>query len=212
MNSNDGIGSGSGAGGSGGVDFTSPLAKARALNEEIGNLKTSLIDAEKTGKSFGANLTNSFVSAIVRGKSLGDTLKGVALSLSQSILKQAFAPLGDGIGGFVSSALKGFGFANGAAFQNGGVVPFAGGGVISSPMTFPLSGGRMGLAGEAGPEAIMPLQRGSDGRLGVAAVGGNSGPNITINISTPDAESFRRSETQVAAMIARAAQLGQRNL
>ena len=186
--------------------------ETRQLTVDTKELHASLIDAEKTGKSFGANLTNSFASAIVRGKNLGDVLKGVALSLSQSILKQAFAPVGEGIGGFVTSALKGFGFARGGAFQNGGIVPFASGGVISSPMAFPLSGGRMGLAGEAGAEAIMPLRRGPDGRLGVAAHGGGAGPNITINISTPDAESFRRSETQIAAMIARAAQLGQRNL
>ena len=112
----------------------------------------------------------------------------------------------------MSSLLKGVATGQGGASQTGGIVPFASGGVISNPMTFPLSGGRVGLAGEAGAEAIMPLRRGPDGRLGIAAHGPGAGPNITINISTPDAESFRRSETQVAAMIARAAQLGQRNL
>jgi phage-related minor tail protein len=83
--------------------------------------------------------------------------------------------------------------------------------VIASPISFPLAGGATGLAGERGPEAIMPLTRGSDGRLGVAAAGG-SGQHITINISTPDAASFNRSQTQIAAMIARAAAAGQRNL
>jgi phage-related minor tail protein len=57
----------------------------------------------------------------------------------------------------------------------------------------------------------MPLTRGPDGRLGVAAAGGGGQP-ITINISTPDAASFNRSQTQIAAMIARAAAAGQRNL
>ena len=90
-------------------------------------------------------------------------------------------------------------------------VPFASGGVIASPITFPLAGGASGLAGEKGPEAIMPLTRGPDGRLGIASSGG-SGQNITINISTPDAASFNRSQTQIAAMIARAAANGQRNL
>ncbi|MEM9043408.1 MAG: hypothetical protein AAGC81_01845 [Pseudomonadota bacterium] len=60
-------------------------------------------------------------------------------------------------------------FAKGGAFSGGKVVPFAQGGVISSPMTFPLSGGRTGLAGEAGPEAILPLSRGPGGELGVAS-------------------------------------------
>jgi len=90
--------------------------------------------------------------------------------------------------------------------------PFAAGGVIASPVAFPLGGGRTGIAGERGPEAIMPLSRGPDGRLGVKA--GNSGDArpIVFNVTTPDADSFRRSESQVAAMLARAVQFGQRNL
>ncbi|MFC7541034.1 hypothetical protein ACFQU2_35260 [Siccirubricoccus deserti] len=54
--------------------------------------------------------------------------------------------------------------------------------------------------GEAGPEAIMPLRRGRDGKLGVAADGGTSTINITIN--SPDADGFRRSADQVTAAIA----------
>ena len=94
--------------------------------------------------------------------------------------------------------------------QQGMPVPFAKGGVIASPMTFPLGNGGTGLAGEAGSEAIMPLARGSDGRLGVSARGG--GANVTVNISTPDVESFRRSETQLAAILTRTVATGQRNL
>ena len=58
----------------------------------------------------------------------------------------------------------------------------------------------------------MPLARGPDGRLGVKAESGGNARPIIFNVTTPDAESFRRSETQVAAMLARAVQLGQRNL
>lgn len=167
--------------------------------------------ADRAGKRFASSI-GAFEGLAFKGKGLGDTFKSLALSLSQSVLKAAFAPLNAGIGSLVSGALKGgLGFANGGAFQRGSVVPFAAGGVISSPMTFPLAGGLTGLAGERGAEAIMPLARGRDGKLGVA-MAGQGGPGITINISTPDAESFRKSETQVAAMIARAAALGRRNL
>ena len=69
-----------------------------------------------------------------------------------------------------------------------------------------------GLAGEAGPEAILPLARGSDGRLGVAAAAGGAPASIVINIATPDAESFRRSETYLTGQIARAVARGQRGL
>jgi lambda family phage tail tape measure protein len=98
----------------------------------------------------------------------------------------------------------------GGVIQQGTPVPFASGGIIASPISFPLAGGATGLAGEKGPEAIMPLTRSSDGRLGVAMAGG--GQQVTINITTPDAQSFNRSQSQIAAMIARAAASGQRNL
>jgi phage-related minor tail protein len=70
----------------------------------------------------------------------------------------------------------------------------------------------MGIAGEAGPEAILPLSRGADGRLGVKAEGRGAPVNITFNVTSPDADSFRRSEGQIAAMLSRAVSRGQRNL
>ena len=63
--------------------------------------------------------------------------------------------------------------ANGASFANG-IAKFASGGIVSSPTLFKFADGgatRTGLMGEAGPEAIMPLKRGSDGSLGVQASG-----------------------------------------
>jgi len=57
-------------------------------------------------------------------------------------------------------------FANGAAFSNGQVTPFASGGIVGSPTLFPMANGA-GLMGEAGPEAIMPLKRDKNGKLGV---------------------------------------------
>src|SRR3954467_2961103 len=92
---------------------------------------------------------------------------------------------------------------------SGAIKPFAAGGVIGTPSYFPLMNGGGGLAGEAGPEASMPLKRGPDGRLGVAGGGGNS---ITVQIATPDLESFRRSESYITGQIARAVARGQRSL
>ena len=92
------------------------------------------------------------------------------------------------------------------------LTPFASGGVISSPVAFPLGSGQTGLAGERGPEAIRPLVRGADGKLGLAGSGVGSSINVTFHVTSPDAESFSRSETQLAAMLARAVSQGQRNL
>lgn len=102
-------------------------------------------------------------------------------------------------------------FADGAPFTQGRVVPFADGGVVTSPTTFPMRGAT-GLMGEAGPEAIMPLSRGPDGKLGVRASGnGGQSVSVVMNISTPDAASFRRSQGQIAAQMGRMLGRGNRN-
>lgn len=133
-------------------------------------------------------------------------------NLSHLVLKAAMKPMEQGFGQLLTGLVSGgSAFANGGVIARGMPVPFASGGVIQSPISFPLAHGAMGIAGERGAEAIMPLGRTVDGRLGVVAQGG-SGVSVTMNISTPDAESFRRSESQVAAMLARAVSLGQRNL
>lgn len=174
-------------------------------------LKRSLMDAEYLGRRFGASLMQAFEGIALKGKSLGDVLKSLALSLSNIVLKAALRPLEQGIGNLLSGLVGGLAFANGGVVNRGLPVPFASGGVIQSPIGFALGGGKMGIAGERGAEAIMPLARGPDGRLGVVAQGGG-GVTVTLNVSTPDAESFRRSESQLAAMLARAVALGQRNL
>ena len=90
-----------------------------------------------------------------------------------------------------------------------GVVPVARGGGVSSPTTFPMRGAT-GLMGEAGPEAILPLARGADGRLGVQAGGGRV-VNVVMNVTTPDAAGFARSQGQIAAQVNRALARGSRN-
>ena len=76
---------------------------------------------------------------------------------------------------------------------------------------FPMRGAT-GLMGEAGAEAIMPLQRGSDGRLGVAASGGaGRAVNVTFNVSTPDVAGFQRSQSQIASQLGRLLARGERN-
>jgi lambda family phage tail tape measure protein len=100
-------------------------------------------------------------------------------------------------------------FEKGAAFSQGRVMPFARGGIVAEPTSFPMRGGR-GLMGEAGPEAIMPLTRGADGRLGVQAAGGRP-VTVVMNIQTLDVQGFQRSQSQIAAQAARALSRGQRN-
>lgn len=175
--------------------------------------RQGLSEAESLGRRFSSSLINAFEGIAIKGRSLGDVLKSLALSLSSMVLKAALKPLEQGIGNLFSGLFSGgLAFANGGVIQGGMPVPFANGGVISSPIGFPLANGRMGIAGERGAEAIMPLARGPDGRLGVVSSGGCGAISVTMNVTTADADSFRRSESQVAAMLARAVAYGQRNL
>jgi phage-related minor tail protein len=184
--------------------------------QDFADLSRGMADASKNAQLLSKTLGQAFDNLVIKGKGLSDTFSALALSLSQSLLKQAFQPLQQGIGNAALNLFGGGGlpvaFAKGGALQAGTPIPFASGGVVSSPMSFPLSNGRSGLAGERGAEAIFPLSRGADGRLGVAASGAAQGAPITVNITATDIESFQRSETQIAALLARAVSLGQRNL
>jgi phage-related minor tail protein len=197
------------------ADWSDPVdTMTVAVHADTTQFQQQIADASRIGRQFGNSLVTAFDGIAIKGKGVTDVLRSLALNLSQLVLKSALKPLTNGLGGALAGLLAGggMGFAKGGVIQQRMPVPFASGGVISSPVTFPMAGGRMGLAGERGAEAIMPLARGPDGRLGVAAAGAGNGVNVTFNVSTPDAESFRRSEGQVAAMVARAVALGQRNL
>jgi phage-related minor tail protein len=182
------------------------------LTADTSDLQTALSSTSRLGRQFASTLVTAFDDIAIKGKNVGDVFKSLALSVSNIALKTALQPLTTGLASVFQNLIGGaLPFAKGGVLQQGTPVPFASGGVIASPISFPLAGGATGLAGEKGPEAIMPLTRGPDGRLGVATTGGG-GQNVTINISTPDAQSFARSQSQIAAMIARAAASGQRNL
>jgi lambda family phage tail tape measure protein len=165
----------------------------------------------RLGEQFSRTMSRSFVDVAVRGRSFGDVLRGLAQQLAKLALQSALKPIGNSIGTALGNAVAGR-FANGGAFRHGAAVPFAQGGVIAQPTYFPMSGGRHGLMGERGAEAIMPLARGPDGKLGVRAGGGGGAQSITVNITTPDVDGFRRSQSQLAAMLSRTVAQGQRNL
>jgi phage-related minor tail protein len=129
--------------------------------------------ASEAQKQWNNQLTYAFKDAIMNSKNLGDALSNLANRVQDMLVNKALDRL---LGGLLG------GFAKGAAFQAGGVTAFANGGVVSSPTMFPMRGG-IGLMGEAGAEAIMPLTRTSNGDLGVKAVGAGTVVNTSININ-----------------------------
>lgn len=97
------------------------------------------------------------------------------------------------------------GIAMGGAFDSTGkITAFALGGVVDSTTPFS-SGGKMGVLGEAGPEAIMPLSRGSDGKLGIKSAGG--GGDVIINTTVNVDQNGARSQTNTDSSDAAAKQL-----
>jgi phage-related minor tail protein len=185
-----------------------------AMAERVVELERRMSGLTATANGFALAMSRAFSQSVIGGKQLDDVLKGLALRLSNMAVSSAFGTAARGIAGGLGKLFEdAFGGGGAAVKANalGGIKPFAAGGVIGTPTYFPLMQGGVGLAGEAGPEAILPLQRGADGRLGVAA-SGQGGASITVHIATPDAESFRRSESYIAGQIARAVARGQRSL
>lgn len=149
-------------------DSLAGLGDVSAELERIGDL------ADGVGKA----LSRAFRGAVLDGKSLKSVLGEVARSFADIALKAAFQPIGSLVSGAIESLFTA---------TNPSVTAFAKGGVLQSPTYFGLGQG-LGLAGEAGAEAVLPLSRGSDGRLGVA--GGGGAVNVTFNVTATDARSF----------------------
>ena len=135
-------------------------------------------------------MSDAFMSMVDGTKSFKDAMKDMA----RAVIKQLYEVLvvqqlvgsfnattgkGSGIVGAIMGATQ----ADGGAWQGGSQInAYANGGVVGGPTFFPMTGGKTGLMGEAGPEAIMPLKRGPNGKLGVQAEGGSQG-NVVVNQS-----------------------------
>jgi len=184
------------------------------LRDVQGTLGDTTRDLGNLERGFSGGLKRAFDGLVFDGLKLSDALGVVAKAMVNTAYNAATRPVTDYFGGLLANGVNGLvsglmPFAKGAPFSQGQVMPFAKGGVVSSATGFAMRGG-MGLMGEAGPEAIMPLARGADGRLGVRG-GGGGNVSVTMNITTPDAQGFQRSQGQIAAQMARALGRGQRN-
>lgn len=191
-----------------------------AFTAELGRMQQSMWltgrEVDKFATGIGGGLKRAFDGLIFDGMKLSDALKGIARTMADTAYNIAMKPIKDAVSGALAGGINDvvsgiIPFANGAAFSQGRVTAFAKGGVVTMPTHFPMRGGA-GLMGEAGPEAIMPLARGADGRLGVAASGGGRPVNVNITVNTPDVAGFARSQGQIAAQMGRALARGQRNM
>jgi len=185
-------------------------AMTAAFEEQLRAVQGSLVETTRDlgnlERGFSQGLRAAFDGLVLEGRSLTDVLGGLAERMVNTAYSAAVNPVTSQFGGMLAdglnSAVSGLmPFADGGSFSQGRVMPFAKGGIVSTPTTFAMRGGT-GLMGEAGPEAIMPLARGADGRLGVRGAGGGA-VTVNMNISTPDVQGFQRSRGQIAAQMAR---------
>ncbi len=137
---------------------------------------------------FGRSLARALAAGVIQGKSFDDVLRSLGDRLIEISLKAAFKPLETGISGMLSGLIRGA-----TGLLTGGIT--GGGGVFGDLFGGGNAMGGSGVFGGGNPGA------------GLA-----SGVTVNMAVTTPDAESFKRSEAQIGAALARAVTRGQRNL
>ena len=153
-----------------------------------------LTNMNKQGMAVSQKLTDEMTTAIMKfgteGSKAFKDLAVAMLSYFEQLIVKALVTEGLilamealGVPGPIAGAILAgpslgsvSGHANGSAFSGGGVTAFADGGIVGGPTLAP-----MALMGEAGPEAVMPLQRNSQGKLGIIAQGGAQASNVHYN-------------------------------
>jgi hypothetical protein len=169
------------------------------------DMEDNLKRVESMSKGIGNAFGGAFDAAILEGKKFKDVmlslLKDIQAAIFKSLISQRLADsIASGISSFFTPSGAGAtktvsvtASKHGNVFANGSVVPFATGGIIGGPMMFPMAGGRSGLAGEAGKEAILPLTRTPSGDLGVHTSGANK---TIVNVYAPPGSEVQQDSQQ----------------
>lgn len=158
------------------------LDSADALQGLTGQM--ARLDAITT--QFGRSLSRAMAAGIVQGRSFDEILRGLGQRLIEISLRAAFQPLETGISGLMNSLV---GSVTGIFDGKG-----SGSSSLLSGMFGTGSTGQLPLFGAPSRAASAP------------------GVTVHMTVATPDADSFRRSEAQVSAALARAVARGQRSL
>lgn len=155
-------------------------------SDTVDTLSNQMARLDTITAQFGKSLSKALAGGIVQGKSFEEILRGLGQRLIELSLRAAFKPLESGISSLLGGLTK-------------GVTGLITGGIGGGSITADLFGGGAGKTGIFG---------------GAAMGGAPSAAGITVNmaVTTPNAESFKRSEAQVSAALARAVARGQRSL
>jgi len=163
------------------------------VNGVFNQLEDQILNFVKTGKFAFKDFATFVIDELTR------------IAIKQAVIAPLAGSLFSGLGASSASAGNTFSNANitpssGGLSANGNVfsgniTPFANGGIVDGPTLFPMSAGRTGLMGEAGSEAIIPLERGANGKLGVNASGSN-GVVVNVNNYTEGNVEVQESKTE----------------
>ena len=180
---------------------------ATDLKRNIGELAVQGID----------KLGDAFADFVVEGKAgFADLARSVIAELQKMIIKALFFNaiskipfFGNLLGNEKGNAIEGgevVPSAKGNVFAKNKIIPYKMGGIVDKPTIFPMAKG-MGLMGEAGPEGVLPLKRGKDGKLGVIAQGGAiNNVNVNVDASGSNAEGDEKVGRQLGEVIGAAIQ------
>ena len=160
--------------------------------------------ADSIANSIGQGMASAFDALVTGAEDFNTSLQKIASGVLMDIAKQLmqiyvinsainaissfFGPK-SAIDSMFKPNFTALQFAANGMVASNGIRPFAMGGVVDQPTLFRFASGgtgNLGLMGEAGPEAIMPLKRGRDGKLGVA--GGGDSIAITVNVDAKGSE------------------------
>jgi tape measure domain-containing protein len=186
--------------------------KFKELVDEASDMKTKIgeLALDVTNR-----LGDAFADFFVEGKrGFADLARSAIKELQRIIVKAAFMKfIANPILGFLNLNAKGnvieggevVPSAMGNVFAKNKIVPYAMGGIVNKPTLFPMANG-MGLMGEAGPEAIMPLKRGANGKLGVQSSGGVGNIVVNVDASNSSVEGDSAQSEQFGRALAAAIQ------
>jgi hypothetical protein len=205
---------------------TRQLAYTDLFKQAFKGMEDAIVNFTKTGKLSFKDMINSFIEGLLRYEIQQQQIAlfsglngagGLARLFMSSLGMATGSPVSTGFTGSMGTvdySLPGGKLAKGGVFD-AGLRTFAKGGmftnsIVSEPTLFKFARGA-GLMGEAGPEAIMPLKRDSNGNLGVRAGGGGSKVDVVVNNysnqqaktkETVDSRGNRRIEVIVGDMVA----------
>jgi hypothetical protein len=173
------------------IDLTVYDEAIAKLNEVTDTGTDAFKQLQSAIDGWGKDAAKAFVDFAITGKSsFSDMANSIIADMARMVIQQnVTGPLAESVGNWASSL---FANADGNVYTAPGLSAYSGS-IVSSPTVFPFAHG-VGLMGEAGPEAIMPLKRGRDGKLGVASSGGSVEVNVINNVRGAQATQTTRQD------------------